>query len=342
MGIADEYDEQMRIVKDILLNTKFDNSKYILSKVKTLRSNIKTQFTSDPLSILILRGTARFDESTNFQNYISGLDYYNFLIQIEKKLSTNPKAVVKELKGIKKLILNKTNMVTIFAGNSNNIKKYKDKIKIVTDALPKNTISRQDYSKLPKPALREGIAIDSTVQYNIASADYQKLGTNFNGKLLPMQALIEQNYITPKIRFGYGAYAGFVSFSQYGFLIVSYRDPNIKQTFEVYKGLPNYIKNINITQKSLDRFILNAYSSYTAPIGELTGAKNALHHFLAGEKAEDELKVLREIKSTTVQDVKDSFSIFNNFIKNGSYSTAGNTQKLNENKELYDDIISIQ
>ena len=59
-----------------------------------------------------------------------------------------------------------------------------------------------------------------------------------------------------------------------------------------------------------------------------------------GETSEDKLKVLREIKSVTVQDIKDSAAMFDGFLKNGAYSTVGSTEKLNANKALYDSVIS--
>lgn len=340
MGLIGEYDKQLDIVKDTLLNTKFDNSDDILNNVKTQISNLKTSFINEPIYIQMSRSSAQFDDNANYQSYISGLEYYNFLTQLEKTLTSSPKTVVAELKGISELVLNKTNMITTFSGNKNNIKKYEDTIRVITDELPSKNITKQDYSKLPKPALREGIAVDSSVQYNMISATYEKMGTTFNGKFIPIQALINENYTTPKIRFGNGAYDNIVNFSTKGFLVASYRDPNIKETFDIYKGLPEFSKNIDITQADLDRFILKAFSIYSAPSGELAGASDAINNYLSGKSADEQLKVLREIKSVTVQDVKDTAVMFENFIKNGAYSTVGGVQKLTENKGLYDTIIT--
>jgi len=340
-GLIGEYDKQVELVKDILINTKFDNNEDISNKVKTLIANWKTSFTSAPIYIQMSRSSAQFDDNANYQSYVSGLEYYNFLTQLEKTLTSDPKTVVAELKGINELVLNKTNMITVFAGNKDNIKKYEDTIKVITDTLPAKNITKQDYTIIPKPALREGIALDSTVQYNMISATYEKMGTTFTGKFIPIQSLINESYTTPKIRFGNGAYDNIVNFSSNGFLVSSYRDPNIKETFEIYKGLPEFLKNIDITQADLDRFILKAFSNYSAPSGELVGASAAINSYLSGYSVDDRLKILSEIKSVTVKDVKDLSVVLENFLKNGAYSTAGSLQKLTDNKELYDTIISI-
>jgi len=340
-GLIGEYDEQVELVKDIFLNTKFDNSEDISNKVKAQIANLKNSFTSEPIYIQMSRSSAQFDDKANYLSYISGLEYYNFLTELEKTLASDPKTVVAELEEINKLILNKTNMITTFAGNKNNIKKYEDTIKVIIDALPSKNITKQDYTKIQKPALREGIAVDSNVQYNMISANYEKLGTAFTGKFIPIQSIINENYTTPKIRLGNGAYDNIVYFNTNGFLLSSYRDPKIKETFEIYKGLPEFLKNIDITQADLDRYILKAFSTYSTPSGELAGASSAINSYLSGYSADEGLKILREIKSLKVQDVKDLSVAIENLLKNGAYSTAGSLQKLTENKELYNSIISI-
>ncbi len=340
MGLIGEYNQQVELAKDILLNTKFDDSNVILNNVKSQIANWKTSFTSEPLNVQVSRISAQFDENSNYRNYISGIEYYDFLTELEKTLTSNPKSVVAELEGINKLVINKTNMITAFAGNKNNIKKYENTIKLITDALPAQSITKQDYTKIPKPALREGIAVDSTVQYNMIYATYDKMGSEFNGKYIPIGSIINENYTTPKIRLGNGAYGNIEEFSSNGFLLASYRDPKIKETFEIFNGLPEYLKNITMTQEDLNRYILKSFSTYSAPKGELVGAGNAIDGYLSEKPADEKIKILREIKSLTVQDVKDSAKMVEKFLKNGAYSTAGSIQKLTENKELYDAIVA--
>ena len=340
MGLMGEYDEQLDLVKEILLNTKFMDADTILGYVKQQTTALKNQIINSPVNLLINRNLALSNNCSNYSSYISGLEYYNFLVQLEKLLQSDPSTVLAELDSLHKLVLNRTNMITMFSGNENSIKKYEISMKNLIDALPAKAITAQDYSKLPAPAQREGIAIDTSVQYNMISATYEDMGVKYNGKYIPIGSVISENYITPKIRFGYGAYDNIVNFSATAFMVVSYRDPNIKETFDVYKGLPEFVKNFEITQEELDRYILKAFSSYTATTGELSGSFNAINNYLMGKTSEDQLKLLREIKSTTVQDIKDSAVIFENFLKNGAYSTVGSADKISSNKELYESILT--
>jgi len=340
MGLMGEYAEQVGLVKEILLNTKFTDTDTILSIVRQQMSNLKNMFEISPVNLLASRNMANLNACANYQSYLSGLEYYYFLAQLEQELQTNPDVVLAELEEINKLVLNRTNMITLFAGNENSIDIYENEMKNLIDTLPAKEIVKQDYSLIPRPAKREGIIMNTSVQYNMISADYESMGTTYSGKLIPLQLVIYENYITPKIRFGYGAYDNIVNAGTTSFMLVSYRDPNIRETYGVYQQLPDFIRNLDITQEELDRYILNAFSTYTNPQGELSGALTAMNNYLMGKTTEDRLKVLEEIKSTTVQDLKDSAEMFEKLLANGAWSTVGSKEKIEANKDLYDSVIS--
>jgi Zn-dependent M16 (insulinase) family peptidase len=339
LGLMGEYSDQMDLVKEILLNTKFDDSETVLNLVRSQIANLKSAFTSNPINLVSSRNTASIGDSYNYMNYISGIEYYNFLVQLEQALQEDPKAVLDELDAVHKLILNKTNMVAAFAGNESGIKIFEDNIKSLTDALPAKEIIPQDYSKLPVPARKEAISIDTAVQYNMISASYEDMGTEYNGKYIPIVLMINDIYLTPQLRYNNGVYTVLAEASRDLLMMLTYRDPNIKETFDIYKGVPDFVKNINITQEDLDRYILNAYSTYTSTSGELNGATNYISEYLMGRTAEDKLKLLREIKSVTVQDIRDSAAVFEKALENGAYTTAGSAAKIDENKDLYDAVI---
>lgn len=340
IGLMGEYAWQTGLIKEILLNTKFEDADTVLNVVKQQLSSLSNIFSSNPVSLLINRNIAGFDACSNYQSYLSGLEYYYFLLQLEQVLEAMPEYVLEELNSLYKLIINRTNLITMFAGSENNLEIYENEMKKLIDILPVNPINKQDYSMIPAPAKKEGIAMVTPVQYNMISADYKSMGTKFSGKYIPIGLIIYENYITPQIRFGYGAYDNYVDFMPNSFVMLSYRDPNIRETFEVYMGLPEFIRNLNITQEELDRYIIKAFSSYTATEGELSGAISTMIDYLTGKTVEDRIKVLQEIKSVTVEDVKNSAEMFEKLLENGAWSTIGSMDKIEANIDLYDAVIS--
>lgn len=340
VGLVSEYTEQADLVTEILLNTRFTDTNAIANIVKQQISILSNQIANNPLNLLASRNLANLNACYNYQNYISGMEYYYFLTQVEQLLQSSPEVVLAELEAIHQTVLNKTNMITMFAGNEGNIEIYENEMTKLFDVLPAKTIIPQDYLQIPAPAQKEGIAMNTSVQYNMLASDYKRMGTVFSGKFIPIGLVITEKYITPKIRFGYGAYDNIVNFSSTNFMLISYRDPNIRETFDIYKGLPDFIRNLDITQEELDRYILKAFSTYTATQGELSQAGSTMNNYLMGYTTEDQLKVLEEIKSTTVDDLKNSAEMFENLIANGVWSTVGSMEKIDANRDLYDAVVS--
>lgn len=340
LGLMDEYADQIGLVKEILLNTKFTDTDTILSIVRQQITSLKNTFETSPVNLMLFRNISNLNDCYNYESYISGLEYYYFLTQLEQLLQTEPDVVLKELESIHQLVLNRTNMITMFAGNQNNIETYEKEMKKLIDALPAKETEKQDYSKIPVPAKREAVIMNTSVQYNMISADYESMGTAYSGKFIPLGSLIYEKFVTPKIRFGYGAYDNIVNFDQSAFMLISYRDPNIKETFDVYQELPDFIRNLDITQDELDRYILKAFSTYSKPKGELSGALTAMNNYLMGKTPDYTLKLLEEIKSTTVQDLKDCAPMFEKLLANGNVTTVGSSEKVEANKDLYNSIIS--
>ncbi len=340
MGLMGEYNEQLALVNEILLNTDFSDTDTVLNIIRSQIADMNTLFTANPINILVSRNLALTSDSSNYGNYISGLEYFDFLVQLEQVMQTDPEAVVAEIEAVHKLVLNKTNMIAAFAGNDNGIKVFNDNINTLIDALPANEIIPQDYSVLPKPSQREGVSMDTQVQYNMLSVAFDKIGFEYNGKYIPIASMVNDIYLTPILRHGNGVYSILSEFNDTSFLVLTYRDPNIRETFAVYGELAEFVKNVEITQEELDRYILNAYSTYTASTGELTGALNYIGEYLMGRTSEDKLKLLEEIKSVTVQDVRESAAFFESVIENGAYTTVGSAAKIDENKDLYESIIA--
>lgn len=342
LGLMGEYGEQIELAKEIIFNTDFSDSDTILNIIRNKIAEMKQIISSEPLNLLMIRNLALTSPAASYDNYINGLEYYNFLVQLEQYMQQDPEAVLAEIEAVHKRVMNRTNMITIFAGNENGIRVFEENIGTLTNALPAEKIVPQDYSVLPAPAQKEGIAVDTLVQYNMLSASHDKMGIEYNGKYIPILQMLEDTYLTPSLRYRNGVYSVLTRYSSSSLMILTYRDPNIIETFDIFAGIPEYLRTVGITQEELDRYILSAFGSGTIPSGELSSALNYTINYLAGWSAEDELKILNEIKSATVEDLDDAAVLFEKLLENGTYSTVGSASKISESMDLYESVIAFE
>lgn len=341
IGLMDSNEQAISLIEEMLFNTDFDDSEALLKEVQEIKSDFKQSYNQYPLSIVMEYNEASWNRANAYDNYICQLEYYYFLDELEGILKDNPKEVSENLRKVAQLALNKNDLIVGYVGNSTKLETLKAQIQSLIKVLPSESIEKADYSQLQQYD-NVGIKIDSTMNYNMLGASYEDLGVELNGKYIPILSIIGENYILPQIRYQNNAYSTLEEAGTYGMYFISYMDPYIEETLEVYKGIDEFIEGYDLTQEVLDRYILKAYSSYTMNQGELSGALSAISNELVGYTTEYKLNLLNQIKNTNVEDFKAFAEVIKKLEEKGTFTSAGNSHTLNEHQDLYDEMIGLE
>ena len=342
MNLTSDYEEVIGLVHDIVFHTDVTKIDEIKSIVNQLKISYRYMINTSPYSISMYRAYATYHDEYKYRAYMFGFEYYDFLVALEKELEESPETFVAKMKSVQSKIANTNGAIAMFAGNTESIEVFYEEIGELFSGIGYSEIPAVDLSKFPTPANSEALVVDSTVQYNMLYASLEELGLEYNGKFLALQTLIEDMYLVPQVRHGIGAYGCFALIDEDGIILFSYRDPGIVATYETYGNLGDFIRAMQLTQEDVDNYIINAYSIYAMPTGELTGAISALGNHVEGKVASDEkLKIMKELKSLTVADVIAMADIFDKMYEIGAISTSGGAAIIESNSYLFENIIYI-
>lgn len=186
--------------------------------------------------------------------------------------------------------------------------------------------------------------IDSSVQYNMLSASYKELGLDGHESGMDVLAcLVTDVVLTPLLRDQYGVYSPYCTVylsGDGGMYIYTYRDPNIAETFWVLDGLPDMIDGSGIDQETLDGYILESYTYFAMPQGELTGAVNAAEAVLKGRPQDEAVTCMRQLKQLDIEKLADYKELLEKFTEAGAVRTAGGAAAINSEADRYDKILS--
>ena len=139
-----------------------------------------------------------------------------------------------------------------------------------------------------------------------------------------------------------GAYGCMVRLTRAGSLIfTSYRDPNLKETLDAYDNTYKYLKDIDIDDREMRKYIIGTISEMDSPLSPVLKGEKAVADFIKGLKYDDYKKEREEILSTTQEDIKELSSIYDDVMKKGFYCAMGNEGKINKNKELFNKFINV-
>ncbi len=339
---ADEdLEEGYDLIDEILFDTQFDDTEKLQGLISRSKASLKSSITSNPYSVMLQRAFSYYSELYAYYCYYNYLDYYAFLEQLEQQMQDDPAAVVEKLREIQETFHNNTNAVSIYAGSANGIRTNRELADAFLAGLDSRPIEPAVYS-FEKPARSEALIVDSSVQYNGIVADFDSLGLEeYTGDMDAVTALMVDLYLYPNLRDQYGAYGVYnTATDDAGLYVYSYRDPNIRESFDVYDAMPAFVADLDVDQETLDGYILSAYSYYATPDGELAGAIYAIVNVLCGDPVDLNVRYMQDLKSLTPEKLKSYAGAYEKLMQDGLRFTAGGAAAINANADLYDSILN--
>ena len=329
------------LMKELVFDQKVEDSQKVLEAVQSLKASLKSSINQAPYSVQLQRANARSSKLSLYYTYVNHLEYYAFLAEVEQQLTESPEAAVERLQAIGAQLNNRANAVAIYAGSPESIALNRPLADAFLAGLGEAPIEPETYD-LPVPAKSEALIIDSGVSFNGETADYATLGLEgFDGDLDALTSLVADSFLYPLLRDQYGAYSVFHSAQEYeGVYVISYRDPNIDKTFDVYSQLHDLVGTLDADQATLDGYILSAYAGYAKSQGELSGAVSAALNALQGEPQDKLLTYMRQLKAVTPDTVAKYADLYAKLDAEGEKFTAGPASAVNAEAGRYEAILN--
>lgn len=319
------------LINELLFDSQFTDTDVLSAYLTTSRLSLKDDFESSAYLELYYRACSRSDAGYNFYTYCTAVDYYQFLEEAQALLESDPEAFTAKLTGVQNTLRNATNSVFGFAGNEASIANHHNAAETFIAGLPMTEIVSQTYD-LPVPAAKEGFVINSSVNYNLVYATYEEMGLadGYNGGMDALCALVTDGLLMPLLRDQYGAYGVFHAAAEDGVYIITYRDPNVKESFTVMSYIPQLLSQLQMTldQETLNGYILSCYSYYALSDGELTGAAAVIPEVIEGNDPYRKLQWMHDLKQFKLEDITTYAQLYQALLTNGCKSTAGSQATL--------------
>ena len=339
---ADEdLSEGYDLVYELLYNTQFSDTETLLGKIQQTKAALKSSINNTPYQALLYRAFGTYVPLYAYYDYFNFLPYYAFLDEVEQLMATSPETVTAKLEEIQNFFHNRANAVAAYAGSAEGIEANAALADAFLEKLDNQATEPAVY-EFEKAAAAEALIVDSAVQYNCVVSDYETIGMEeYTADLAAVSSLVSDVYLMPMLREQYGVYTplhGFVDDA--GPYFISYRDPNVTETYQVYEELPAFLAELETDQETLDGYILSNYSTYAMPEGELSGAITAMTSRLSEEPEDLKLQYMRELKALTPEALQAYATAYEALMENGLRFTAGGAAAIGAHEELFDTVLN--
>ena len=330
--------EAFSLVEEIMLHSDLTGKKRLQEILGELKSRMQSNMISAGHQVASGRAVSYFSKSGAIQDNISGMPCYQLVCRLEKDMERNGEELAEGLAKVCRFLFTSDKLMFDFAGEESEYTVFEGLAKELTDRLPKDEELDAFVTVTPERK-NEGFLSASQVQYVCRAGNFTKAGLSYTGALRVLKVIMGYDYLWNQVRVKGGAYGCMCSFSKSGeSYFVSYRDPNLKKTIDVYEEAAEYIASFDQDDRSMTQYIIGAISELDTPLNAPAKALRSLSAYMTNQTETDLQKVRDELLATDQETIRGLAAYIRAFMQQEYLCVVGNEEKVKEEAALFDEV----
>lgn len=337
-ALYEKRDKALELMKEIILTSRFDDGKRLHEVIAEAKSRLQAAMTSAGHSTAALRALSYFSPTAAVSEEISGIPQYRLLEELDKNFEAKKEELISNLKELTVCIFRPENLLVDYTASKESWEGLEEAVREFKSALITEPIEETGYTPVLTKR-NEGFMTAGQVQFVCRAGNFIEKGLPYTGSLKVLKVMMGYDYLWNQVRVKGGAYGCMCSFYKNGDgYFVSYRDPNLTKTIEVYEKAADYIKNAKLDERTVTQFIIGAISELDTPMTPATRGSYSLGGYLTGLSMERVQKEREELLATTGEELNGLYRYVQAFMEENCLCVVGNGEKIKENQQLFQNI----
>ena len=331
-------DKALELMEQMLLSSDFTDTKRLGELVAQIKARLQANLSSSGHLVAAMRSMSSFSRYALYQDELKGIAFYRSICHIEKELSESPKSVSDKLAAIAKKLFARNRMLISFTGNNEAYGNAKPSLEKVIAGFDKmSAIGNQ--AEVHFNTAKEAFIDASQIQYVAKTGDFICEGYEYTGALRLLRIILSYDYLWINVRVKGGAYGCMNTFLRSGeSYFVSYRDPNLSDTLDVYDRIPEYIKSFSPDERDMTKYIIGTFSALDTPMNPEAKGSRSLSAYLEGITYEQIQKERNEILNAQPEDIRRLADLVEAVLKKDSICVIGNENMIKESAGLFENV----
>lgn len=331
-------DKALELMEQMLLSSDFTDTKRLGELVAQIKARLQANLSSSGHLVAAMRSMSSFSRYALYQDELKGVAFYRSICRIEKELSESPKSVSDKLAAIAKKLFARNRMLISFTGNNEAYCNAKPSLEKVIAGFNKiSAVGNQ--AEVHFNTAKEAFIDASQIQYVAKTGDFICEGYEYTGALRLLRIILSYDYLWINVRVKGGAYGCMNTFLRSGeSYFVSYRDPNLSDTLDVYDRIPEYIKSFSPDERNMTKYIIGTFSALDTPMNPEAKGSRSLSAYLEGITYEQIQKERNEILNAQPEDIRRLADLVEAVLKKDSICVIGNENMIKESAGLFENV----
>ena len=327
------------MMREILMESRLEDEKRLKEILAMLKSRLQMSFLSSGHTTAVLRALSYTSPVAKFKDDTDGIGLYEKVKEIEEDFDGCKEELIRNLKEIARRIFRVDNMMMSYTSSREGLEPALDALAAVKGRLNAGGEADHTACVIHCTKRNEGFKTSSKVQYVARCGNFIDGGQEYTGALQILKVILSYDYLWQNIRVKGGAYGCMSNFNRAGEgYLVSYRDPNLEKTVEVYEGVVDYLKNFTVDDRDMNKFIIGTMSNLDRPMNPAAKGSRSMNLYM-NHITEEMLRQERaQILDAGQEDIRRLADIVQAVLDAGLICVIGSEEKIEQQKQLFGEV----
>ena len=340
-ALYDKIPFALQMMIEILTSSKLGDEKRLKEILAMNVSRLQMKFLSSGHVVAAMRAMSYCSPISRFKELTSGVEYYRFLSKLNDDFENEKNVLIENLKKLTKMIFSKDNLMVSYTATREGLAGLEEELAKVREGLYEAQ-KEETRCVIHCEKKNEGFQTSSKVQFVAQAGNFLDAGKEYHGALQILKVIMSYEYLWMNIRVKGGAYGCMSNFNRIGEgYFVSYRDPNLKKTLEVYAGVPEYLRNFTVSERDMTKYIIGTISNIDQPMTPAAKGDRSMNlymnHLTEEMIQEERMQILR----ATQEDIRNLAEIAEAVLACDQICVIGNEEKINDEKEVFGEVTAL-
>ena len=325
------------LAEEILTRSVYTDAKRLYELVAEKRSEKQADMMSAGHKLAAGQALSHLSKTAMVIEQTNGLAFYRMLEELEEKFDEKKEEVIDKLQKLVVYLFRPENLMVDYTAQENGMDGIEKLVEHLKSVLYTEPVQGAGY--LPKPEKKnEGFMSSAQIQYVCRAGNFETKGLPYTGALRVLRVMMGYDYLWTQVRVKGGAYGCMCNFGKSGdSYFVSYRDPNLEKTIEIYEKAADYIEAFDADERTMTQFIIGAISEMDMPMTPATKGSYSLSGYMSHYSYEEVQKDRDELLATDAATIRGLGAYVRAFLSDNCLCVVGNEEKIKEQKALFDE-----
>lgn len=328
------------MIGEILAESKLEDTKRMKEILAMLKSRLLMKFQSSGHTTAALRAMSYASPSAKLKDMTSGIEFYEKVAYLEEHFEEEKARLTEILTNLTKKLFRSDRMMISFTASKAGLSGMETMIEGLKKRLFEEE-TKETPCILHCEKKNEGFKTASKVQYVARAGNFIDQGVPYHGALQILKVILSYDYLWQNVRVIGGAYGCMTNFNRIGEgYFVSYRDPNLKRTMDVYEGVVDYLENFTVTDRDMTKYIIGTMSNIDQPMTPAIKGERSMNLYM-NRVSEEMIQTERcQILEAQQEDIRKLAPVVEAVLRADQICVIGGEEKIEEDRELFQNIIN--